>query len=64
MTDCRRPPDISYHDVVSGDNLSKIAQKYYGNASLYALVFQANRPMLSSPDKIYPGQKLVIPPQR
>lgn len=57
-------PGYQYHDVVSGDNLSKIAQKYYGNASLYDLVFQANRPMLSSPDKIYPGQKLVIPPQQ
>ncbi|AHI64288.1 peptidoglycan-binding protein LysM [Burkholderia thailandensis] len=56
-------PQVQYHDVVSGDNLWKIAEKYYGDGSKNDAIFQANRPMLSSPDKIYPGQKLVIPPQ-
>ncbi|CAB3773162.1 peptidase M23B [Burkholderia sp. MSh2] len=56
-------PQVQYHDVVSGDNLWKIAEKYYGDGSKNTAIFDANRPMLSSPDRIYPGQKLVIPPQ-
>ncbi|MBL8371714.1 MAG: peptidoglycan-binding protein LysM [Burkholderiaceae bacterium] len=52
-----------YHDVVRGDTLSAIARKFYGNANKYMAIFEANRPMLSHPDKIYPGQKLRIPPQ-
>jgi len=47
--------------VQSGDTLSKIAQKYYGDASLYTQIFQANRDVLSDPNKISPGQKLRIP---
>jgi len=53
-----------FYTVVSGDTLSKIAAANYGaaNAGKYDLIFQANRPMLSNPDKIYPGQVLRIPP--
>lgn len=51
-----------FHTVVSGDNLSKIAKEYYGNASKYPVIFEANKPMLEHPDKIYPGQVLRIPP--
>ena len=54
--------ESQYHDVVSGDTLSKIAKEYYGDASKYPTIFEANKPMLSHPDKIYPGQKLRIPP--
>lgn len=50
-----------FHDVVSGDTLSGIAKKVYGNAGKYMAIFEANQPMLSHPDKIYPGQKLRIP---
>lgn len=50
-----------YHDVVRGDTLSAIAKKYYGDANKYPVIFEANRPMLTHPDKIYPGQKLRIP---
>ena len=53
-----------YHDVVKGDTLSAISKKYYGDANKYNQIFEANKPMLSSPDKIYPGQKLRIPPAR
>ncbi|NMM89750.1 peptidoglycan-binding protein LysM [Rhodococcus sp. SRB_17] len=55
-------PEAQYHDVVSGDTLSAIAKKYYGDASKYPKIFEANQPMLTHPDKIYPGQKLRIPP--
>ena len=54
--------DAQYHDVVRGDTLSAIAKKYYGDANKYNVIFEANRPMLKHPDKIYPGQKLRIPP--
>lgn len=56
-------PEAQYHTVVSGDNLSKIAKKFYGDANKYPLIFEANKPMLKHPDKIYPGQMLRIPPQ-
>ena len=47
--------------VKPGDSLSKIAQEVYGNASEYNKIFEANRDKLSDPDKIQPGQELVIP---
>jgi nucleoid-associated protein YgaU len=55
-------PEAQYHDVVRGDTLSAIAKKFYGDANKYPVIFEANKPMLSHPDKIYPGQKLRIPP--
>jgi len=56
-------PTASFHTVVSGDTLSGIARKYYGNAGKYMVIFEANRPMLEDPNKIYPGQVLRIPPR-
>lgn len=50
-----------FHTVVKGDNLWKIAEKTLGNGARYPEIFEANRPMLSDPDKIYPGQMLRIP---
>ncbi len=47
--------------VTAGDTLSKIAKKQYGDANKYQAIFEANKPMLSHPDKIYPGQVLRIP---
>ena len=55
-------PEAQWHTVVSGDNLSKIAKKFYGDANKYPVIFEANKPMLTHPDKIYPGQMLRIPP--
>ncbi len=49
------------HEVQKGENLWKIAEKHYGNGSKYTEIFEANKPMLSDPDKIYPGQMLRIP---
>lgn len=51
-----------FHTVARGDTLSAIAKKYYGNAGKYPAIFEANKPLLSDPDKIYPGQVLRIPP--
>ena len=53
--------DSVFHTVKSGDTLSKIAKKYYGDAMRYPDIFDANTPMLKHPDKIYPGQVLRIP---
>ena len=50
-----------FHTVVSGDTLSAISKKYYGTWKLYPEIFEANKPMLTDPDKIYPGQVLRIP---
>ncbi len=54
-------PEAQYHTVVSGDSLSKIAKEVYGDAMKYPLIFEANKPMLKSPELIYPGQVLRIP---
>lgn len=51
-----------FYTVQKGDTLSGIAQAHYGDAMKYPTIFEANRPMLKDPDKIYPGQKLRIPP--
>jgi len=55
--------ESKYREVIKGDTLSKIAKEEYGDANAYMKIFEANKPMLSNPDKIYPGQKLRIPPK-
>jgi len=55
-------PEGTYYTVVSGDNLSKISKANYGDPNKYMVIFEANRPMLTHPDKIYPGQVLRVPP--
>ena len=52
-----------WYTVRSGDTLSRIAKEHYGNANAFMRIFEANRPMLSHPDRIYPGQVLRIPPK-
>lgn len=56
-------PPAQFYTVVKGDTLSKIAKEFYGNANEYMRIFEANKPMLTHPDKIYPGQSLRIPPK-
>jgi nucleoid-associated protein YgaU len=53
--------DAVFHTVEKGDTLSAIAKKTLGSANRYNEIFEANKPMLSHPDKIYPGQVLRIP---
>ena len=56
------PADASrYYTVARGDTLSAISKSQYGNANEYMKIFEANKPMLGTPDKIYPGQVLRIP---
>lgn len=54
-------PEAKVHVVEKGDTLSAIAKKYYGKANAYMKIFEANRDVLTDPDKIKPGQKLRIP---
>ena len=49
------------YEIVSGDTLGAIAKRYYGKASLYTKIFEANRDIIEDPNKIYPGQKIRIP---
>jgi len=49
--------------VKSGDSLSKIAMAEYGDGNAWNKIFEANKDILKDPNKIYPGQKLKIPPK-
>jgi nucleoid-associated protein YgaU len=50
-----------WHEVKKGETLSKIAEQYYGDPSLYPKIFEANRDILNNPNLIKVGQKLRIP---
>ncbi|MCB0704876.1 MAG: peptidoglycan-binding protein LysM [Saprospiraceae bacterium] len=54
-------PESRFHEVKKGDTLSAISKTHYGSWKHYPAIFEANKPMLSDPDKIYPGQMLRIP---
>ena len=56
-------PEATFYTVQSGDSLSKISKSVYGDPMKYNDIFEANKPMLEHPDKIYPGQVLRIPAQ-
>ncbi|MEM1324488.1 MAG: peptidoglycan-binding protein LysM [Bacteroidota bacterium] len=61
MTVEKPEDEATFYTVEKGDYLSKIAKEVYGDPMKYNLIFEANKPMLSDPDKIYPGQVLRIP---
>jgi nucleoid-associated protein YgaU len=54
-------PETQFYTVIKGDWLSKISKKVYGSSKHYNMIYEANKPMLTDPDEIYPGQVLVIP---
>lgn len=58
VPDAREPV---FYTVKKGDNLWKISEHFYKTGAKHQLIFEANRPMLSLPDRIYPGQVLRIP---
>lgn len=53
--------EVEYYEIASGDTLSAIAKKFYGNGSDYPRIFEANREVIKDPNKIYVGQKIRIP---
>jgi nucleoid-associated protein YgaU len=53
--------EAEFYTIESGDTLSAIAKRYYGDAMQYPKIFEANRGIISDPNKIYPGQKIRIP---
>ena len=55
-------PEVVTYTVVEGDSLSKIALAHYGDAMAYMKIFEANTDQLEDPDRIFPGQVLVMPP--
>lgn len=61
VADGKREDAARTYTVVSGDTLWKIAEREYGNGSHYMKIFEANSDVLEHPDRIFPGQKLVIP---
>ena len=54
-------PKTEEYVIQSGDTLSKLAKKYYGDAMQYPKIFEANRDTIEDPNKIYVGQKIRIP---
>jgi nucleoid-associated protein YgaU len=52
---------VRRYTVQAGDTLSKISRQFYGDTGQYNKIFQANRDKLDDPNKIQPGQELVIP---
>lgn len=58
------PEEVSrdeFYEIQKGDTLGAIAKQFYGKSSEYMRIFEANREIISDPDKIYPGQKIRIP---
>jgi len=64
ITPAQATPASKFYTVKAGDTLWKIAEENYGHGhgGKYGVIFEANKPMLSDPDKIYPGQVLRVPP--
>ena len=55
------PSKDQFYEIVSGDTLGGVAKKFYGKSSAYMKIFEANKDIISDPNKIYPGQKIRIP---
>jgi nucleoid-associated protein YgaU len=59
-----KPPKDEFYEIKSGDTLGAIAKQFYGKASQYMRIFEANRDIIDDPNKIYPGQKIRIPMEK
>lgn len=49
------------YTVEKNDTLQKISKKFYGTTKKWPKIYDANKDVLSGPDKLYPGQTLNIP---
>lgn len=54
-------PEPQYYVIEKGDTLWAIAKKFLGNGNRYPEIFEANKEVILDPDKIFPGQKIIIP---
>jgi nucleoid-associated protein YgaU len=54
-------PEDTIYTIKSGDTLGAIAKEFYGKSAAYMKIFEANKDIISDPNKIYPGQKIRIP---
>jgi nucleoid-associated protein YgaU len=54
-------PAFKSYTIQSGDSLSKIAKREYGNANDWRRIFEANQDTIKDPDKIFPGKTIKIP---
>jgi nucleoid-associated protein YgaU len=59
--EAKKTVKISTYKVKTGDTLQKISAKFYGTTKRWTLIYKANRDKIKSPDKVFPGQVLVIP---
>jgi len=57
----KEEPAAEFYTVKRGDSLSKIAKRFYGDPMKYKKLFEANKPLLKDPNKIFPGQQIRIP---
>lgn len=56
-------PEYTFYTIQSGDSLSKIAKRVYGDAMKWPDLFEANREVIQDPNLIYPGQQIRVPKQ-
>jgi len=56
-----KPGSGRSYTVQKGDTLSRIAEHFYGSASKWRVIYEANRDLIKDPDLIYPGQTFTIP---
>ncbi|MEP6800631.1 MAG: LysM peptidoglycan-binding domain-containing protein [Acidobacteriota bacterium] len=61
VSDLEKQMTMRMYVVESGDSLSKIAQKFYGDASAWKRIYEENRELIHNPDMIQPGWRLKIP---
>ena len=62
--DPKKSGTIESYTVKAGDTLSMIAEKVYGDAAKYEVIFEANKDILKSANDIKVGQELKIPPKK
>jgi nucleoid-associated protein YgaU len=57
-------PEINTAIVARWDNLWRISRRIYGQGTRYSVIYDANQAQIRNPDRIYPGQLFVLPPEQ